>query len=214
MRQTTGIVLIVEDNRSLAETLGNYLESQGFDVDYAADGLEGYRLAAENHYDAIVLDGNLPRLDGLELLEVVKEIDAAARAVERATGRAELASAHVELVALADITVRVGDTAVDLATDGDWVTAIAEPTVIEVPGVLRARVSPGTDALQTHAELEAAHRVLAELLEKAGVAEVPAAHALDERRRELGAARSAAQATVAALTDHDGTDHDTEGGHP
>ena len=39
MRQTTGIVLIVEDNRSLAETLGNYLESQGFDVDYAADGL-------------------------------------------------------------------------------------------------------------------------------------------------------------------------------
>ena len=67
MRQTTGIVLIVEDNRSLAETLGNYLESQGFDVDYAADGLEGYRLAAENHYDAIVLDGNLPRLDGLEV---------------------------------------------------------------------------------------------------------------------------------------------------
>ncbi|SDE54790.1 DNA repair exonuclease SbcCD ATPase subunit [Mycolicibacterium neoaurum] len=134
---------------------------------------------------------------------LVKEIDAAARAVERATGRAELASAHVELVALGDITVRVGDTAVDLATDGDWVTAIAEPTVIEVPGVLRARVSPGADALQTHAELEAAHRVLAELLEKAGVAEVPAAHALDERRRELGAARSAAQATVAALTDHE-----------
>lgn len=134
---------------------------------------------------------------------LVKEIDAAARAVERATGRAELASAHVELVALADITVRVGDTAVALATDGDWVTAIAEPTVIEVPGVLRARVSPGADALQTHAELEAAHRVLAELLEKAGVADVAAAHALDERRRELRAARSAAQATVAALTDHE-----------
>ncbi len=134
---------------------------------------------------------------------LVKEIDAAARAVERATGRAELASAHVELVALGDITVRVGDTAVDLATDGDWVTAIAEPTVIEVPGVLRARVSPGADALQTHAELEAAHRVLAELLEKAGVVDVAAAHALDERRRELRAARSAAQATVAALTDHE-----------
>lgn len=134
---------------------------------------------------------------------LLKEIDAAARAVERATGRAELASAHVELVALGDITVRVGDTAVDLATDGDWVTAIAEPTVIEVPGVLRARVSPGADALQTHAELAAAHRVLAELLEKAGVADVAAAHALDERRRELRAARSAAQATVAALTDHE-----------
>ena len=81
MRQTTGIVLIVEDNRSLAETLGNYLESQGFDVDYAADGLEGYRLAAENHYDAIVLDGNLPRLDGLEVCRRLRALPGAAAEV-------------------------------------------------------------------------------------------------------------------------------------
>ena len=67
MRQTAGIVLIVEDNRSLAETVGSFLESRGFDVDYAADGREGYRLAVDNHYDAIVLDGHLPRMDGTEV---------------------------------------------------------------------------------------------------------------------------------------------------
>jgi len=67
MRNQTGIVLIVEDNRMLAETVGGFLESRGFEVDFAADGQEGFRLSQKNHYDAIILDGNLPRLDGLEV---------------------------------------------------------------------------------------------------------------------------------------------------
>jgi DNA-binding response OmpR family regulator len=62
------VVLIIEDNRSLAETVGFYLESRGMEVDYAADGAEGYRLAVENRYDAIILDGNLPRMDGLDVV--------------------------------------------------------------------------------------------------------------------------------------------------
>jgi DNA-binding response OmpR family regulator len=63
----SGLILLVEDNRSLSEMVGEYLESRGFGVDYAGDGLDGYRLAAENSYDVIVLDLMLPRLDGLEL---------------------------------------------------------------------------------------------------------------------------------------------------
>src|SRR5690606_32975551 len=51
-----GLVLIVEDNRNISEMVGEYLEGRGFEVDYAADGLDGYRLAAENTYDVIVLD--------------------------------------------------------------------------------------------------------------------------------------------------------------
>ena len=62
-----GLVLIVEDNRNISEMVGEYLESRGFEVDYAADGLDGYRLAAENSYDVIVLDLMLPRLDGIEV---------------------------------------------------------------------------------------------------------------------------------------------------
>lgn len=62
-----GLVLIIEDNRNISEMVGEYLESRGFEVDYAADGLDGYRLAAENTYDAIVLDLMLPRLDGVEV---------------------------------------------------------------------------------------------------------------------------------------------------
>ncbi|MFZ5606348.1 MAG: response regulator transcription factor [Pseudomonadota bacterium] len=62
-----GLVLIVEDNRNISEMVGEYLEGRGFEVDYAMDGLDGYRLAAENAYDAIVLDLMLPRLDGVEV---------------------------------------------------------------------------------------------------------------------------------------------------
>ena len=55
-QEPSGLVLIVEDNRNISEMVGEYLEGRGFEVDFAADGLDGYRLAAENSYDVIVLD--------------------------------------------------------------------------------------------------------------------------------------------------------------
>src|SRR3546814_20385231 len=68
-----GLVLIVEDNRNISEMVGEYLEVRGFEADYASDGLDGYRLAAENTYDVIVLDLMLPRLDGLEVCKRLRE---------------------------------------------------------------------------------------------------------------------------------------------
>ena len=68
-----GLVLIVEDNRNISEMVGEYLEGRGFEVDYAQDGLDGYRLAAENSYDVIVLDLMLPRLDGVEVCKRLRE---------------------------------------------------------------------------------------------------------------------------------------------
>jgi DNA-binding response OmpR family regulator len=67
-----GLILVVEDNRVLAETVSTYLENNGYEVDYAADGLDGYRLATENRYDAIVLDGAMPRMDGLEVVRKLR----------------------------------------------------------------------------------------------------------------------------------------------
>jgi DNA-binding response OmpR family regulator len=67
-----GLILIVEDNRNISEMVGEYLEGRGFEVDYAADGLDGYRLASENSYDVIVLDLMLPGLDGYGVLEALR----------------------------------------------------------------------------------------------------------------------------------------------
>lgn len=60
-------VLIVEDNLDVASNLGDYLAARGHDLDYAVDGNEGLRLATESTFDAIVLDVNLPRMNGFEV---------------------------------------------------------------------------------------------------------------------------------------------------
>jgi len=62
-------ILIIEDNAQLAANLYDYLEACGHVLDAAPDGVSGLHLASSNDYDAIVLDWNLPRLDGLTLLK-------------------------------------------------------------------------------------------------------------------------------------------------
>lgn len=63
----SGLILLLEDNRLLSEMVGEYLESKGFGVDFAGDGIDGLRLASDNSYDVIVLDLMLPRMDGIEV---------------------------------------------------------------------------------------------------------------------------------------------------
>lgn len=60
-------ILIVEDDPTLAANLGEYLEEQGDEADYAGDGRVGLQLCVAESYDAIILDLRLPRLDGIEL---------------------------------------------------------------------------------------------------------------------------------------------------
>lgn len=61
-------ILIIEDNAQLAANLYDYLEACGHSLDAAPDGLSGLHLASSRDYDAILLDWNLPRLDGLSVL--------------------------------------------------------------------------------------------------------------------------------------------------
>ena len=68
-----GMVLLVEDNRAIAESVGAYLEDRGFEVDYASDGQSALRLTEENTYDAIVLDVQLPRLNGIEVCRHLRQ---------------------------------------------------------------------------------------------------------------------------------------------
>ncbi len=60
-------VLLIEDNQDIAANLGDYLEGRGHSVDFAADGVTGLHLAVVNDFDAIILDLNLPGMDGLEV---------------------------------------------------------------------------------------------------------------------------------------------------
>jgi len=61
----TAEILIIEDNRDLAENIVDYLELKGFTTDFAVDGVQGLGLASKNDYKIIVLDLMLPGIDGL-----------------------------------------------------------------------------------------------------------------------------------------------------
>ncbi|UTW46255.1 response regulator transcription factor [bacterium SCSIO 12696] len=63
----TTTILIVEDHSDLAANIGDFLEAGGFTVDFAANGPLAVQLAANNHYDAVVLDIMLPGIDGYEV---------------------------------------------------------------------------------------------------------------------------------------------------
>ncbi|MEO7752786.1 MAG: response regulator transcription factor [Terracoccus sp.] len=66
-------VLLVEDERNLAETVRRGLTAEGFVVEVARDGVEGLWMATEMQFDAIVLDIMLPRLNGYKVLEQLRE---------------------------------------------------------------------------------------------------------------------------------------------
>ncbi len=61
-------LLLVEDDRTLADDLRKALARAGFAVDLAHDGIDGEHLANEIDYDAVVLDLGLPGRPGLEVL--------------------------------------------------------------------------------------------------------------------------------------------------
>jgi DNA-binding response OmpR family regulator len=65
--ESAGMVLLIEDNRGIAEMVGEFLERRKYSLDYAADGTTGLRLASQNSYDVVVLDLMLPGMDGLEV---------------------------------------------------------------------------------------------------------------------------------------------------
>jgi len=66
-------LLLVEDNLDLANTIIEYLEITGIVCDHASNGQTGLNLALSQHYDVILLDIMLPRLDGQQLCKQLRE---------------------------------------------------------------------------------------------------------------------------------------------
>jgi DNA-binding response OmpR family regulator len=68
-------ILVAEDEPRILAFLTRGLESEGFAVDAAADGVEALRCAHSAHYDVAVLDLLLPRIDGLAVLRDIRQHD-------------------------------------------------------------------------------------------------------------------------------------------
>ena len=66
-------ILVVEDETNLARFIELELSHEGYTVTVATDGQEGFNLAYDNNYDAILLDLMLPKLNGLEVCRKLRK---------------------------------------------------------------------------------------------------------------------------------------------
>ncbi|HIF9384562.1 TPA: response regulator transcription factor [Photobacterium damselae] len=66
-------VLIVDDNHNIAETIADYLELEGMTIDCAYHGEAALNLVKENHYDVIIMDIMMPKLDGINAVKKLRE---------------------------------------------------------------------------------------------------------------------------------------------
>ncbi len=70
-----GKILVIDDERPIRRTLCEILEFERFQVDQAENGEEGLKMARESEYDVILCDIKMPKMDGIEVLEKIKELD-------------------------------------------------------------------------------------------------------------------------------------------
>ncbi len=68
-------VLVVEDDREIAELVALHLRDLGLSTTHAGDGTEGFRLAREERFELIILDLMLPGMDGIELCRRMRNDD-------------------------------------------------------------------------------------------------------------------------------------------
>jgi DNA-binding NtrC family response regulator len=68
-------ILIIDDEKSIRKTLTEILTYEGYKVDEAADGMEGFKMFQAKSYDAVLCDIKMPKMDGLEFLEKAREVN-------------------------------------------------------------------------------------------------------------------------------------------
>jgi two-component system response regulator ResD len=128
-----GVVLVVDDEPTIAEVVARYLRRAGYETAVANDGPQAVGLAAERRPALIVLDVMLPGFDGLEVMRRIRERPGDRTAIILLTARGEESDRVVGLRAGAD----------------DYVVKPFSPTelVARVDAVLR-RTHPAANAAE------------------------------------------------------------------
>jgi DNA-binding response OmpR family regulator len=69
-------VLIIDDNKSITNSLDKYLKIKGFDVRICNNGLDGFELIQNDQWDVILLDLSMPEYSGLNIIEDLEKDNA------------------------------------------------------------------------------------------------------------------------------------------
>ena len=62
-------ILIIDDERSIRNSLKEILSDEGYDVDVAGNGIEGISMVEKEKYSVIFCDIKMPEMDGIEVLD-------------------------------------------------------------------------------------------------------------------------------------------------
>jgi DNA-binding response OmpR family regulator len=87
--QASATVLVVDDEPTIVEIVGRYMERAGYETHMAADGPEALRQADLHHPDLVVLDVMLPGIDGIEVMRRLHQRPGPRTAVILLTARGE-----------------------------------------------------------------------------------------------------------------------------
>ncbi|MBK6837235.1 MAG: sigma-54-dependent Fis family transcriptional regulator [Bacteroidetes bacterium] len=68
-------ILIIDDEKAIRNTLRDILQYEKFEVDEAADGLEGLKKAEAGNFDLVLCDIKMPKMDGIEVLSKLQEMN-------------------------------------------------------------------------------------------------------------------------------------------
>ncbi len=66
-------ILVVDDSITVREVERNLLESIGYEVDVAVDGMDGWSTVRVGDYSLVITDVDMPRMDGIELVRMIKQ---------------------------------------------------------------------------------------------------------------------------------------------
>lgn len=66
-------ILLIEDQPNIAKNIAQYMEEKGHVLDFAINGKQGLALALDTFYDLVILDLTLPKMDGLEVCQRLRQ---------------------------------------------------------------------------------------------------------------------------------------------
>jgi CheY-like chemotaxis protein len=103
-------VLVVEDQDILRMMLAGYLMQIGYAVEIAADGLEGWHKFSNGEFDLVITDINMPNLDGIELIRLLRGSNRPVRIIVHSSSLTEAHLRELELLGV-DATLAKGSLA-------------------------------------------------------------------------------------------------------
>ena len=95
-------ILLIEDDREIASTLTGVLQSEGYNVTHAPNGVEGQRLLQAGRPDLVITDMMMPRMGGFPVLEYIRTMDNPPRVIMITANEGGRHKAYAEMLGVVD----------------------------------------------------------------------------------------------------------------